>query len=332
MTVGVVQVEDLEVTFLAENPVRAVRGISLQLDRGEAVGIVGESGSGKSVSAMSLIGLLPASAQISGRCEVTNVNVIDADPETLRRMRGARVGFVFQDPLAALDPLFRVGSQLVEAYRSHIRCNRREAREHLTEVLASVGIPAPSKVMQMYPHELSGGMRQRIVIAAALACGPELIIADEPTTALDVTVQAQILDLLASLRREREMALILVTHDLGVAAQAVDRILVMYAGRVVESGNSKKLLTSPAHPYTLGLLESVPSMTHTRSTELVAIPGEPVSATKQIVGCSFAPRCTFAIEPCFDELPILAPVAGSDSAHSAACWRADEIAAGNEHR
>jgi len=281
--------------------------------------VVGESGSGKTVLTRSIMGLLPLGANIerSGTVRLAGHDITGLDPVTLRQVWGTEVALIFQDPGTALNPVVRVGRQITEALRKRLGFDRRAARETAIALLTSVGIPAPERRMRSYPHELSGGMRQRVMIAIALACGPRLLLADEPTTGLDVTVQAQILDLLATQQRERSMGMILVTHDLGVVAGRADEIAVMYAGRIVEKASTVELFTHTRMPYTEALMRSIPRLSDPSHTRLRAIPGRPPDLSATIVGCPFAPRCPYVQEYCREHAPPLR-TAGPD--HQFACW------------
>jgi oligopeptide/dipeptide ABC transporter ATP-binding protein len=320
------EVRDLTVAFKTTGGlVRAVNGVDITMRAGEIVGLVGESGSGKSVSSRAIMGLLPArTSLISGSIRLDGEELVGMRESRYRRVRGERVGMIFQDPLTALDPLYRAGEQVAEALRFHFGLGRPAARARVIELLDSVGLPHPADVAERYPHELSGGMRQRVMIAMALACEPELLIADEPTTALDVTIQAQILDLLRSLARERDMALLLITHDLGVVRELCERAIVLYAGRVVEEAPVTDLLRSPRHPYTAGLGASIPSIA-SRRARLPQIPGTPPDPTAMPAGCAFAPRCPAAIEACVMAVP---PLIDLEPGRRSACLRAVELANG----
>jgi peptide/nickel transport system ATP-binding protein len=288
-------VRDLRVHFpTADGVVKAVDGMSLQLDRGRRLGIVGESGSGKSVTALSIMGLhQPGTARISGEIWLGGQELVSADPEQVRKLRGRSMAMIFQDPLSALHPYYPVGHQIVEAYRLHHDVSKQAARNRAVELLDRVGIPQPHSRFADYPHQFSGGMRQRAMIAMALSCNPQLLIADEPTTALDVTVQAQILDLIRDLQAEFDSAAMIITHDLGVVAELADDILVMYAGRAVEYGPASQVFSSPQHPYTWGLLGSVPRWDRERTERLASIPGNPPSLISVPSGCPFHPRCRY---------------------------------------
>ena len=266
------QVTDLHTTFSSDRgDVRAVRGIDLTLQRGRTLGVVGESGSGKSVLSRSIMGLMPSNATRTGSIRFEGTEIIDASAKEMRSFWGDQMAMVFQDPMTALNPVLRVENQITESLHEHLDITKQQAKETALALLTSVGIPEPARRLRMYPHEMSGGMRQRIMIAIALACGPKLLFADEPTTALDVTVQAQILDLLQSLQRDRQMAMILVTHDLGVVAGRAHDIAVMYAGQIVEQASASSLFTSMRHPYTEALLESIPKLDMPKHTRLEAI-------------------------------------------------------------
>jgi peptide/nickel transport system ATP-binding protein len=315
------RVEDLRVSYATEDgTVQAVDGISYELGRGRTLGIVGESGSGKTVAALSVLGLTRAEgATVSGRISFEgHGDLLALEESELRAIRGDEIAMVFQDPLSALHPMYRVGAQIVEAVRAHRGLAKTAARTRAIELLDLVGIPEPSARVDSYPHELSGGQRQRAMIAMALANDPKLLIADEPTTALDVTVQAQILALLSRLQRERGMALVLVTHDLGVVAEMADEIAVMYAGRIVERAPAERLFTAPEHPYTWGLLRSIPTLDGPREELLTPIPGSPPSPLAPPPGCRFHPRCPYS-EPEHARIdPTLAPVPGQPD-HEVAC-------------
>jgi len=335
MTSPLLRVEDLRVQFPTEDGVvRAVDGIGYELRAGRTLGIVGESGSGKTVSALTLLGLHPKHARVSGRIDFDGRELLALDPEGMRALRGNEIAMIFQDPLSSLHPFHRVGWQLVEAIRAHRDVAKSAARERAAELLDLVGIPDPRARLRAYPHELSGGQRQRVMIAMALANEPKLLIADEPTTALDVTVQAQILALLARLQHELGMAIMLVTHDLGVVAEVADEIAVMYAGRIVERGSTEQVLTAPSHPYTWGLLRSIPRLDGAVS-ELEPIAGRPPSLISPPSGCHFHPRCPYALPDHARIDPALAPLAGgaapasrpSDPPHLAACLLEPDVRA-----
>jgi oligopeptide/dipeptide ABC transporter ATP-binding protein len=313
---------DLRVGFATEGGrLQAVGGVSFDLAAGEVLAIVGESGSGKSVTAQTILGLTRSpNARIEGSVRLRGRELIDASEAELQSVRGAEIAMVFQDPMTSLNPVYRVGHQIVEAIRAHrARMSDADARELAVEMLGSVGIPEPQRRVDDYPHEFSGGMRQRAMIAMALALQPEVLIADEPTTALDVTIQAQILDLLSRLNRERGLATILITHDLGVVAEVADRVLVMYAGRVVEEGSLDQIFYDPQHPYTWGLLGSLTQIDRPRPQRLPQIRGAPPSLLGLPGGCAFQPRCPHAFGRC-GELPVLAPRQPEAPDHRDRCW------------
>ena len=290
------QVHDLRVHFPTDDGVvKSVDGLSFTVERGQTLGIVGESGSGKSVTSLSIMGLhAPGTANISGQVILNGDNLISASPEHVRKLRGKNMAMIFQDPLSAMHPYYTVGHQIIEAYRIHNHVSKQAARKHAIDMLDRVGIPQPNQRVDDYPHQFSGGMRQRAMIAMALSCDPELLIADEPTTALDVTVQAQILDLIRDLQQEFNSAVIIITHDLGVVAELADDILVMYAGRVVEYASAHEIFTEPRHPYTWGLLGSMPRLDRERTERLKPIQGAPPSLINVPHGCPFHPRCAYA--------------------------------------
>jgi peptide/nickel transport system ATP-binding protein len=301
------EVSDLKVSFATEDgTVSAVDGVSFSVARGEVVAIVGESGSGKSVTAMTLMGLTRGpNARFEGEATFDGTELIKANDEQLRKIRGAGIAMVFQDPMSSLDPVWRIGPQIVEQIRVHEpEVSKAQALDRAVQLMERVGIPRASERLRSYPHEFSGGMRQRVMIAMALSCSPKLLIADEPTTALDVTIQAQILDELRTLRDETGAGVILVTHDLGVVADIADRVIVMYAGRVVEQGTLDDIFYDPQHPYTWGLLGSITRIDSDRSARLPAIPGMPPSLLKPPKGCHFRPRCPHAFEKCTEVPPL----------------------------
>ncbi|WP_418058435.1 ABC transporter ATP-binding protein [Pimelobacter simplex] len=313
MTTPLLEVTDLRTVFhTARGDVHAVDGVSFSLAPGESLGLVGESGSGKSVLGRTVMGLIGSSATttVSGSVLLDGRSVHDLRPAERRRLWGPEVAMVFQDPMTSLNPVKRVGTHLTETLRRHLRCSRAEATERGIDLLRQVGIPEPARRMRQYPHELSGGMRQRVVIATALACDPRLLIADEPTTALDVTVQKQILDLLGSLVAERTMAMVLVSHDLGAVAGRTDRVQVMYAGRTVESGPTRPVFGAPRHPYTDALLASIPRLSNAPHTVLRTIEGNPPDMGRPPEGCRFAPRCGFASDRCRADQPVVTGVPG----------------------
>jgi peptide/nickel transport system ATP-binding protein len=303
------EVEDLHVSFKTiDGVVHAVEGVSFSLDARKTLGVVGESGSGKSVTAQTIIGLTRfPNATITGRIIFDGKNLVTMSTEQLRDIRGARIAMIFQDPLSSLHPFFKVGHQIVEAIRTHEDVSRELAKRRTIEALRSVGIPSPEERFESFPHEMSGGMRQRAMIAMALALRPDILIADEPTTALDVTVQAQVLELIQALRDDFGTAVILITHDLGVVAQMADDVAVMYAGRVLEQASRETLFTEPEHPYTWGLLQSIPRLDAPRTDKLSPIAGSPPSLINVPRGCTFHPRCPYAPPPAYETEPPLAP-------------------------
>jgi peptide/nickel transport system ATP-binding protein len=319
---ALLEVRDLRIHFPTDDGVvKAVDGVSFTLDRGQTLGIVGESGSGKSVTSMGIMGLHQGtSAEITGSIKLDGEELVGANMARIRELRGSKMAMIFQDPLSALHPYYTVGAQIIEAYRIHNHVSKQEARKHAVDLLGRVGIPTPATRVDDYPHQFSGGMRQRAMIAMALSCDPGLLIADEPTTALDVTVQAQILDLIAQLQTEFNSAVIMITHDLGVVAELSDDILVMYAGRVAEYGTAEDIFKRPGHPYSWGLLGSMPRLDRARSARLIPIPGIPPSLIKVPSGCPFHPRCQYTgltHGRCDTEVPPLREVA--KLGHQAAC-------------
>ena len=320
----VLEVEDLSVTFATpDGPVYAVRAVSFAVDEEEIVGIVGESGSGKSVMMMAVMGLLPRTATVTGSVRFRGQEILALPEKELRRYRGAKVAMIFQDPLTSLNPVFTVGYQIAEALRVHREMSRKEALAKATELLELVGIPNPSRRVKQYPHEFSGGMRQRAMIAMSIANNPDVLIADEPTTALDVTVQAQILEVLETAQTEARSAIVLITHDLGVVAGVADRVLVMYAGRAVEVGTVDDVFLRPRHPYTLGLLESLPRLDATGRERLTPITGTPPSLLHPPTGCPFHPRCRFVRPMCSEVVPELRLV--GELGQRSACHYAEEL-------
>ncbi len=323
---SLLSVRDLRVGFATEDGLlQAVDGVSFDLKAGEVLAIVGESGSGKSVTAQTIMGLTRSNnSRIEGSVQLQGEELIDASDATLRRLRGDRVAMIFQDPMTSFNPVQRVGAQIVEAIRAHrAETSKAEAHARAAELLDSVGIPDAPRRVDDYPHEFSGGMRQRVMIAMALALEPDVLIADEPTTALDVTIQAQILRLLENLNRERGLATILITHDLGVVAEVADRVLVMYAGRVVEQGTLDDIFYDPQHPYTWGLLGSLTRLDQPRPQRLPQIRGAPPSLLALPEGCAFHPRCPHAFDRC-SKIPDLGAHLGDAPAHRDRCWLSPE--------
>jgi peptide/nickel transport system ATP-binding protein len=315
------EISDLRIKFHADNGrvTHAVDGVDLTLTRGATLGIVGESGCGKSVTALSVMGLLPAdAAEITGSIRFDGLDLLAIDDRALRDLRGNRLAMIFQEPMTSLNPSFTIGDQIAEALIRHRGLSAEQAKERAIALLRRVNIPSPEERFEDYPHRLSGGMRQRAMIAIALACGPQLLIADEPTTALDVTIQAQILDLLRELKETSEAAIILITHDLGVVAEVCDEVAVMYAGQVVERAQVDALFERPGHPYTVGLLGSIPRLGH-HVDRLAAIEGMVPNMTAPPAGCRFAPRCPFAIEACVAAPP---PIVSLGDGHWTRCVRA----------
>ena len=314
-------VRDLRVHFPTDDGlVKSVDGLSFDLSRGKTLGIVGESGSGKSVTSMSIMGLhKPGTVRMTGSIRLDGEELVGADAEKVRAMRGKRMAMIFQDPLSAMHPFYTVGRQIVEAYKVHNNVSNSVARKHAIEMLDRVGIPQPSSRVDDYPHQFSGGMRQRAMIAIALSCSPDLLIADEPTTALDVTVQAQILDLVRDLQSEFNSAVIIITHDLGVVAELADDIMVMYAGRSVEYAPAEDVFERPQHPYTWGLLGSMPRLDRERTERLRPIKGAPPSLIKVPAGCPFHPRCAFADRNGDLSQTVRPPFAAGPPGHYAAC-------------
>ncbi len=316
---ALLDVENLEVSFrTADGIVQAVRGVSYTVEAGQTLGIVGESGSGKSVSTQTIMGLTRG-AQISGRAVFAGQDLLTASPEQLRQIRGAKIGMIFQDPLSSLHPYYRIGWQIVEMIRLHDRdISKDKAWARAAELLGLVGIPQPERRVRDFPHQFSGGMRQRAMIAMAMALNPALLIADEPTTALDVTVQAQVLRVIARMQEMFGTAVILITHDLGVIADVADEVLVMYGGKVMERADRRTLFYASHHPYTEGLLQSLPAYDSSRG-RLRPIPGQPPSLLTPPPGCPFAPRCPYVMDRCTTEMPALDPV-GATPGHLSACW------------
>lgn len=315
---SLLEVRDLKTSFLTDSgEVRAVDGISFNVEKGKVIGIVGESGSGKSVTAYSLMQILSNPGKIvSGSIKFNGQELVNADKKVLRDIRGSKISMIFQDPMTSLNPVFTIGNQLMEAILLHTPRTKAQAKERAIEMIKLVGINDPEKRMKQYPHELSGGMRQRIMIAIALACEPDILIADEPTTALDVTIQAQILELMQQLQKELGMAIIMVTHDLGVIVTMCDEVVVMYAGKICEKGTVDEIFYNPKHEYTKGLLKSIPYGSKA-SGRLIPIEGSPVDMLNMPKGCAFAPRCSKAMKICLtqqcEEIHIT-------EHHSAACW------------
>jgi oligopeptide/dipeptide ABC transporter ATP-binding protein len=315
-------VEDLHVQFkTGAGQVEALSGVTFDVNANETVAIVGESGSGKSVTALTIMGLLAGGRVTGGRILSNGRNIAGLKDKDLRGVRGTEIAMIFQDPMTSLDPLYSVGNQIVEAIRLHEKVSKKAARDRAIDLLTQVGIPDPQRRVDAYPHQLSGGQRQRVMIAIALACSPKLLIADEPTTALDVTVEAQILELMRELQREREMSVLLVTHDMGVVAEMADRVVVFYAGQVVEQGTAAEVLASPSHPYTEALFESIPTPTSDRTIPLRAIRGAVPSLLHMPQGCRFNPRCNHAFDKCRTEAVPQFAIGGQQISR---CWLHEE--------
>jgi oligopeptide transport system ATP-binding protein len=314
------QVKDLKTYFFTdEGVVRAVDGVTYDVEAGETLGLVGESGCGKSVSALSLLRLIssPPGKIVGGEVLFEGEDLLKVDEDEIRSVRGNRIAMVFQEPMTSLNPVLTIGRQMTESLELHLKMDTNAARARAVQLLELVGIPEARTRVDDYPHQFSGGMRQRVMIAMALSCNPKLLLADEPTTALDVTIQAQVLEVMARLSRELGTAVIIITHNLGVVARYADRVNVMYAGRIIEMATAKELYANPRHPYTLGLLKSVPRLDHERKAKLDPIEGSPPDLVNVPPGCPFYPRCTFRVEKCLELMPPLEKVS---DAHYAACW------------
>ncbi|WP_339061180.1 ABC transporter ATP-binding protein [Tepidibacillus marianensis] len=314
----VLEVKNLVTTFQTDEGITpAVNGVSFALKAGETLGIVGESGSGKSVTSLSIMGLIPKpQGKIQGSVYFKGNSIIDLKDKKMRSIRGNEIAMIFQEPMTSLNPVFTIGNQMIEAIRLHKKISKKEAKELSVEMLKKVNIPRADEILNEYPHQLSGGMRQRIMIAMAMSCNPSVLIADEPTTALDVTIQAQILDLMQNLKKDFNTSILLITHDLGVVAEMCDRVIVMYAGKVVEDADVRTIFQHPNHPYTKGLLQSMPRLSSSKQ-RLYSIPGNVPSLKEMPKGCSFAPRCEHATERCFLDSPDLLLVGDN---HKSRCW------------
>ena len=315
---ALLEINDLRTSFFTDaGEVKAVNGISFTLDKGKVLGIVGESGSGKSVTAYSIMQILASTGKIvGGSIKLDGQELVNSGEKVMRKVRGNKVSIIFQDPMTSLNPTHTIGHQIMESILLHTGRNKKQAYERAVEMLRLVNINEPEKRMKQYPHELSGGMRQRVVIAMALACEPDILIADEPTTALDVTIQAQILDLMSSLQKELGMAIIMITHDLGVVAQMCDEVIVMYAGSICEQGTADEIFYNPRHEYTKGLMRSIPTV-NDDGEPLQPITGTPIDLLNMPAGCPFAPRCDAAMKICLRECPSRMEINGD---HAAACW------------
>ena len=318
-------VENLTTRFYTEEGVvYAVEDVSYELNKGDTLGVVGESGCGKSVHAMSIMGLIPSPpGKIeSGKVEFLGQDLLSLSENEMRKVRGNQIAMIFQDPMTSLNPVLTVGFQITEALQLHQHMNKNQARDRAAELLSLVGIPEAKQRLDDYPHHFSGGMRQRAMIAMALSCDPIILIADEPTTSLDVTIQAQIIDLVNNLKEKLGMSVIWITHDLGVIARMVNKVNVMYAGMIIEKGTVNEVFDNPKNPYTVGLLGSLPNPEDTSKKKLYSIPGEPPDLIGEIQGCPFAPRCTFVVDRCRQEMP---PLEKINENHQVACWEKDKV-------
>lgn len=323
---ALLEIDNLQTHFFTSaGTVKAVDGVSYTVKQGETVAVVGESGSGKSVTAMSIMRLIPwpPGKIVGGSINFDGKDLLALSDDEMRSIRGRDIGMIFQEPMTSLNPVLTIGLQLTEPMIAHLDISEEDAMAKATKLLDMVGISEPKRRLSQYPHHLSGGMRQRVVIAMALACDPKLIIADEPTTALDVTIQAQILELMKNLTRDLDVAMIIITHNLGVVARYADRVNVMYAGRIIESGTATEIYHKPRHPYTLALLKSVPRMDRQRSEKLDPVDGQPPDLTKLDQGCSFRPRCRFSTDECAKSFPALEEVGPG---HTSACFEKDNLA------
>ncbi len=321
---ALLEIDNLQTHFFTSGgTVKAVDGVSYDVNAGETVAVVGESGSGKSVTALSILRLIPKPPGeiVGGEIRFQGKNLAFCTEDEIREIRGRDISMIFQEPMTSLNPVLSIGLQLTEPMMAHLKMSEAEAKERAVKLLELVGINEPRRRIEQYPHHLSGGMRQRVMIAMSLACEPKLIIADEPTTALDVTIQAQILELMKNLTRDMNVAMIIITHNLGVVARYADRVNVMYAGRIVETGNASDIYHRPRHPYTLALLKSVPRMDRPRQAKLDPVDGQPPDLTRLDGGCSFRPRCKFAIDKCKESYP---PLEEMGEKHFSACFRSKE--------
>ena len=328
MSRRLLSVRNLKTSFFTHvGEVKAVRGISFDVNQGEVLGIVGESGSGKSVTSLSIMGLLQHPGRVvDGEIFFQDQDILSYGKRRMRRVRGKEIAMIFQDPMTSLNPVYTVGNQIMEMLQEHEDIGKGEAKRRAIEMLRMVGIPSPEKRIHNYPHEFSGGMRQRAMIAIALACSPKLLIADEPTTALDVTIQAQIFELMEKLKREHDTAIMLITHDMGVVSELADDVAVMYMGSIVERGSVREVLKYPAHPYTAALLRSIPILHKGRGQRLEPIRGSTPDPYDRPKGCQFAPRCDFCCEKCRQEMPPEVPMCDG---HAVRCWNAEQVYAGH---
>ena len=322
MSNPVLQIENLQTHFFTDRgQIPAVDGVTISVNKGEVVGIVGESGCGKSVTSLSVMKLVPnpPGRIVGGKIKFKGEDLVTVNEKRMRDIRGNEIAMIFQEPMTSLNPVFTIGNQIGESIRLHTKASKKESRDRAIDMLKKVGIPRAEAIVDEYPHQLSGGMRQRVMIAMAMACNPELLIADEPTTALDVTIQAQILDLMRQLNREAQTAILLITHDLGVVAEMCHRVVVMYAGNVIEEGDVRTILKKPKHPYTKGLLNSLPKLEESQE-RLYSIPGNVPIPGSLTVGCRFAPRCDQATDLCRSEMPQLKAVGDN---HFSRCWQSE---------
>ncbi|RXT05815.1 ABC transporter ATP-binding protein [Ammoniphilus sp. CFH 90114] len=319
MTDKLLEIKGLRTHFFSDSgEIPAVDGIDLYVRRGEVLGVVGESGCGKSVTSLSVMRLVPnpPGKIVGGTMSFKGEDLVSASEKRMRKIRGNEIAMIFQEPMTSLNPVYTIGDQIGETVRLHRNLSKKEAKQHAIDMLRKVGIPRPEQIVDEYPHQLSGGMRQRVMIAMAMSCDPELLIADEPTTALDVTIQAQILDLMRNLNKETGAAIMMITHDLGVVAEMCDRVVVMYAGKVVEEGDVRTIFKNPQHPYTKGLIQSVPRMDDNKD-RLYSIPGNVPTPGSMPKGCRFAPRCESIIDRCKEEMPELVSL---EAGHKCRCW------------
>ncbi|WP_461205548.1 ABC transporter ATP-binding protein [Clostridium sp. DL1XJH146] len=321
----ILELKDVKTSFFTHlGEVQAVRGVSFDVNQGETIGIVGESGSGKSVTAKSIMKLIGHPGKVKeGQVFFKGENILDKSKKELTAIRGNEIAMIFQDPMTSLNPVFKIGDQIIEVIMKHRKLSKKAAKKEAIEMLRLVGIPSPEDRIDNYPHEFSGGMRQRAMIAIALSCQPDLLIADEPTTALDVTIQAQILDLMNNLREKLGTSIILITHDLGVVAETCSRVVVMYGGLIMEEGTAQQIFKSPKNPYTLGLMKSIPKITKGKRERLIPIEGSPPDLLKPPTGCPFCERCPYAMDICLDERP---PYFEIEKGHRSMCWLLHENA------